>query len=356
MSFRLWVLTIFAIVTLGGCKIQITVPSGGSVESLSGNYNCAEDDTCTIDVSDFFFDETFTAKPNAGYEFVSWKKVPGGFCGAGPARFESCHLYTSVLEGIPSLEQFLSRDDIFFLEPVFTLISGNTGGNGGGSGNLGSESASICYNADVFAKGFRTDMRYRSVDDQGTLEFQYDNLTNGSGSSGGRSGIKITSNIKGSGAGQSFTARSEIFTEVNSAKQSRTTFAVEIDLLTPQSGEVKTVHTPGILARFNLGKGQSYSQSYNTDVTTNVGGFKITDSTQTDMKTTYLGTESITVPAGTFKTCKFSSSRTVTTQAGPTSDNTTTWFAVGHGQLIKEVSDDTSTTLLSGTVNGKPVK
>jgi len=358
MSFRTWALTLFAVITLVGCKIQITVPEGGDVTSISGDNNCAEGKTCIIDVADLFFDDTFTAKPKSGYEFVNWKKIQGGFCGAGPARFKPCHLFTSVWEGIPELEIFLDQDDVFFLEPVFALSSGGgSGGSGGGSGgSLGSESAKTCYNADVFTKGFRSEMRYRTVDEQGTLEFQYDNLTDGPASFGGRSGVKITSNIKGSTGGQSFTARSKSYTDVNGAQQSGTTFAIDVDLLTPQAGNVITMHAPGILTRFNLSKGQSYSQSYNTDITTKVSGFDRTDSTQTDLKTTYLGTESVTVPAGTFKTCKFSSQRTTTTDAGPSTDNATTWFGVGNGQLIKEISEDTSSTLLDGEINGSPIK
>ena len=44
------------------CKLVITVPEGGTVESLSGAYSCDAGQTCTIDVVDTFFDESFTAR------------------------------------------------------------------------------------------------------------------------------------------------------------------------------------------------------------------------------------------------------------------------------------------------------
>ncbi|MDX2476543.1 MAG: hypothetical protein QNL05_04185 [Gammaproteobacteria bacterium] len=356
MFFRVWLFTLFVVITLAGCKLQITVPTGGSVTSSSGSNDCAEGKTCTIDVSDLFFDDTFTAKAKSGYEFVNWKKKQRSFCGAGAARFTPCRLFTSLWEGKPEFEKFLDQDDVFFLEPVFAP-NGSGSGSGGGSGGLGSESAKICFNADEFTKGFRSDIRHRTVDEDGTVEFQRVSLTNGLSSFEGRSGVKITSDVNTSGGGgPTTTARLKFYIDVNGAQQSVTNFAVDADLLTPYSGKIITRHIPGVLSRFNLNKGQSFSQSYNTDVTQTVNGIDGTHSFQKDSKTTYLGTESVTVPAGIFKACKFSDQTTTTSVLGPISDNTTSWFGVGNGQLIKQTSDGVSSTLLSGKINGSPIK
>ena len=359
MSYRTLLFTVLVVVTLASCKIQIEVPTGGSVASQSGNYTCAEGKTCVIDVVDLFFDETFVARPKAGYEFVRWKKKAGGFCGAGKARFKPCHLYTSVFEGIPVLEQFLARDDVFYLQPVFALedSGGSGGGGGGGDGGDGENdpSAAACYNPKIFNKGYRTMLEYRIESGPDTIVSTQNSLTNGPGlSSGGRSGTKISSDIKAKTDGQTITARTQYFVEVNNARKRSTSFAIETQLLSPQTGSITTIHNPGILSRFDLNKGQAFSQSYNTEITTKFPGFNNTESTQTDLGTTYLGQVSVTVPAGTFKACKFNEQSTTTVAHLPPISNTTTlWFAVGTGVLIKSVGDEDSSQLLSGTINGK---
>jgi hypothetical protein len=64
----------------------------------------------------------------------------------------------------------------------------------------------------------------------------------------------------------------------------------------------------------------------------------------------YLGRETVTVPAGTFETCKFEEDN------GALLD----WRGVGNGLMIKKVENTPlgpqTFELKSGTVNGQPVK
>jgi hypothetical protein len=102
---------------VSACKIQIDVPAGGHVESLSGAYSCAAGKRCDIDVVDLFFDEEFVATPEASYLFTGWVKKDRGFCGG---KQESCHLYTSLFEGHDLLMAFLQDPNlVFFLTPGF---------------------------------------------------------------------------------------------------------------------------------------------------------------------------------------------------------------------------------------------
>lgn len=117
---RNWFVAAVTTIMLSACKVSIEVPTGGSVSSASGAYDCPENTVCVIDVVDLFFDETFTAVPAEGYQFTEWKKRDRGFF-----AFEtnpSVRLYTSDLEGIPALAAFLETDDVFYLEPSFQLI------------------------------------------------------------------------------------------------------------------------------------------------------------------------------------------------------------------------------------------
>ena len=80
-------LTVAALsVALQGCRILQTVSPGGSVVSASGQYDCAEDSVCEIDVpNDERFAETFTAIPRHGYAFAGWRAAERYLCaGASP--------------------------------------------------------------------------------------------------------------------------------------------------------------------------------------------------------------------------------------------------------------------------------
>jgi N-acetylneuraminic acid mutarotase len=102
-------------VILSGCKIEITVPQNGRVESQSGTYVCESGETCIIDVVDAFFDETFQAKPAEGYTFTAWRKKDRALCGG---RSSPCPLRTTGFPGT-GLMQLLESDKSFYLEPVF---------------------------------------------------------------------------------------------------------------------------------------------------------------------------------------------------------------------------------------------
>ena len=69
----------------------------------------------------------------------------------------------------------------------------------------------------------------------------------------------------------------------------------------------------------------------------------------------FVGIETITVPAGTYKTCKFEDKSTVTSSDGVTeADNTTTWYAVEHGIVVKNKVDDVDDdlVLVEASING----
>jgi hypothetical protein len=124
MKMNRWIFVVIASLMIVSCKVEIIVSEGGSVMSSSGAYNCAAGKTCTIDVVDLFFDETFTAVPANGYEFSSWKKRDDGFFGGETSP--SVRLYTSDFSTFPVLLTFLETDNVFYLEPNFALPSPST--------------------------------------------------------------------------------------------------------------------------------------------------------------------------------------------------------------------------------------
>jgi hypothetical protein len=101
---------------LGGCKIEVVVPVGGTVMTESGRYTCLAGAQCTIEVNDLFFNETFFVEPESGFTFGGWAKRPWYFCGGS---LSPCSLATAAMEGNSSLEDILSSDAVFYLEPIF---------------------------------------------------------------------------------------------------------------------------------------------------------------------------------------------------------------------------------------------
>ena len=124
-----------AALVLAGCKVEITVPEGGRVMTLSGNevFNssgemlsvCETGMTCSVDVVDIFFDETFTTEADEGMTFGGWEKLNRGLCGGS---MDDCRLFTEGFEGNEVMMGFLENDEeIFFMNPTFVVGNGSAG-------------------------------------------------------------------------------------------------------------------------------------------------------------------------------------------------------------------------------------
>jgi hypothetical protein len=105
---------------------------------------------------------------------------------------------------------------------------------------------------------------------------------------------------------------------------------------------------------FTLAAGQSVTTttvSDTTQVTTTngVAGAPVTGEETLTTTLTFLGTETVTVPAGTFLTCK-----THELEAGAT-EPTITWRMAGYGATVKATTGSTTQTLSAITVNGTPL-
>lgn len=111
---RLFLIMVVAAV-LSSCKVIVTVPFGGEVVTEDG-FVCRAGETCEVNVSNEFFDSTFTAVAAEGYTFVRWRVKPGAFCGNAAVP---CYLTTDGFEAYPELMAYLDSDLEYYLEPVF---------------------------------------------------------------------------------------------------------------------------------------------------------------------------------------------------------------------------------------------
>jgi hypothetical protein len=118
------------IALLAACKIEIDVPTSGSVTTSSNNINCAAGQSCSVDVVDIFFNETFVAQPATDFVFTGWKRKHRALCGDS---LTPCTIDSSIAEGNAPLTALLNDPgEIFHLEPRFqstgfkTLVTGNS--------------------------------------------------------------------------------------------------------------------------------------------------------------------------------------------------------------------------------------
>jgi len=118
----------------------------------------------------------------------------------------------------------------------------------------------------------------------------------------------------------------------------------------PVPGTGKTVFTPPKRdKRYSLAVGESASQTFTVTTTSNLPNFP-TSSTELTGTARYLGRQRVTVPAGTFDTCKFDEDN----------GGYFVWWGVGNGLMIKNELPTPlgkqTYELISGTINGQGVK
>ena len=106
---------------VAACKIDVDVPAGGSVTTNSGSLSCSANSSCTLDVADIYFDETFVANPATGFDFIGWKSGPARLC-AGST--EPCRFSTAGLAGNEDAIALLDDPNLLvYLEPAFVSES-----------------------------------------------------------------------------------------------------------------------------------------------------------------------------------------------------------------------------------------
>ena len=107
-------LVLASVLLLSACRLILVSPDTASIDSRTNARDCPKSTECRVDVVDFFFKDTFRARPDERFVFDGWRKAPRHFCGGqtGPCRLE-----TAPIEGIPILEAVLFSDEAFYLTP-----------------------------------------------------------------------------------------------------------------------------------------------------------------------------------------------------------------------------------------------
>jgi len=124
---RLFQVIVFIAVAslLAGCKLAVIVGEGGKVLSQSGSRDCSDTSYCINEITDTNFNETFTAVPKEGYEFVKWQGGWGFRC--GDSTNPTC---TVLLSGHAFAAAITASYEVGYIMPVFKDVGVDTDGDG----------------------------------------------------------------------------------------------------------------------------------------------------------------------------------------------------------------------------------
>lgn len=116
-----------------GCRIALTVTSGGDVLSLSGTNDCAGGSLCEYEVIDTSFIETFTAAPREGYVFSKWQGGAGYLC---PESINpTCTIENGLVAQLPAAQReiadtIIASGTYLYAQPLFTFVGIDTDEDG----------------------------------------------------------------------------------------------------------------------------------------------------------------------------------------------------------------------------------
>ncbi|WP_331344215.1 hypothetical protein [Cellvibrio sp. UBA7661] len=234
----------------------------------------------------------------------------------------------------------------------FNSIPPKTSGGGSGTGN-----AASCFNPDLITSGYRNVLSYKTTDGEtgAVVNFTSNTEVKGSATFNGKSAIESVSQTHATGDAPSISTTKNYFKVDNSAKRF-SYYGSQVDTTAPVASSSTLTIAPERIERFDLNAGESYTQKYSITSTVQVLGFPATVTSDYDSTVTFKGTESVTVPAGTFDACRFETNTKSTTSNITTTSVYINWVTVNSGVSIKTESEGDVTELVSGSINGSAIK
>lgn len=225
------------------------------------------------------------------------------------------------------------------------------------TGGSGSGNAVACYNTTVMTQGTRIVLNYKTTDggSNAIVNSSSDTEVKGSTTFNGNTVTESVSQTQATGDAPSTSTTKSYFT-VNASAKRFSYYGSIVDTSAPFVSSSTLTITPARTERFDLSAGESYTQTYAIATSSQVMGFPISTTTNFETNITFKGTESVTVAAGNFNTCRFESSTTSTTLGVTSNSLSTYWVTVDSGISIRTEADGDITELVSGSINGNAIK
>lgn len=225
---------------------------------------------------------------------------------------------------------------------------------GGGSGT---GSAASCFNPDVMKQGAKIVLNSKSTDgSSGAIINTNANIdVTGNATFNGKTAIESVSQTQATGDAPS-TSTTKSYFKVDAGAKRVSYYGSIVDASAPVTVSSTITITPERIERYDLSAGESYTQSYSIETVSQVLGFPVSTKTDYQSTVTFKGIESVTVPAGTFSTCRFETSYTTTTSGISSSSTSIHWNEVTYGITVRNEADGDITELVSGSINGSAIQ
>ncbi len=234
---------------------------------------------------------------------------------------------------------------------------GGAGGGGGGGGGNTTGAASDCFNPVLAQVGttYRWDARIvGAATGSTTYDARVTRTTTFEGTAGlAETEAAITQSVQS--GGNTFTGTSTLLDYAQVGGTTLTQYGQVTTVTAPQASTTRSVwQPPRADTRFALAVGASVDVAWTTNDTTPPGTGAV-QTTARNNRITYRGQESVTVPAGTLRACRFEIVET------PGNSERIEWMQVGTGAPLKTTSapgtaNETSIELLgTSRLNGNPL-
>lgn len=214
--------------------------------------------------------------------------------------------------------------------PFFILAFSVSGCNSNTDENINKENASICFNKTLYEVGTTYSVTYKDQDN---------NIENSTVNR-----IEETE-YRGQSAQIQSNGEGERYFSVD-------TYNKQFTLLGGRDDDNEFYYIPGLITKFDVNSGDIQEE---TVTMISKGLVSDVESVQ-NITSEYKGFETITVPAGTYKSCKFETNYTYTQPDGLTNTlSTVVWYGENNGLPIQFISKNETKKLIQAEINGSNI-
>ncbi len=215
-----------------------------------------------------------------------------------------------------------------------SVLGGCNSGGDSTSTNKTVENASICFNENLYTPGAEYNLTFQDANKPAeTINYKVLEDTVFRGQAATR--IEVTNG----------TSSYYSYLSIDNNEKS-------VSQLGNKSDDVESYYEPAMTMKFNLNKGDSYEQTTTLISEASFGNFEFVYIEYT----TFKGIETITVPAGSYKTCKFEINSSFTNPDGLTEESTySSWYTAESGIPVQAVDEESTHKLVEADINGTKI-
>ncbi len=221
------------------------------------------------------------------------------------------------------------------------------------------QSAKACFNERLIQQGTTVEQRIRNTDrlTGEKLAFDVAFVVVGRENFKGKDALLIETELDSSQLGISSNTQIKNYVSVQKAKARIRDFGSMITDFVDgvDQGEAEVVHEPPRLQRFDLNKGQRYTQKLRSTTTLRSVFGSVSEVLDLRITQIYQGRQTIKTPLGRREACKFRVIERLTQLGVTTKEVWTEWYDVKSGLVLKQKSELGTTVLVRARIDGAKI-